>query len=82
MICKDDDFIHSGNSMSCCARKVAKTQEKCGVDEGDSDDDSECRNDLICGTNNCQWFRNVNITDSGYHVDDGPDCCTGNNSKK
>ena len=74
--------MYSGNSLTCCARKIAETQKKCGDDEGDCDDDSECRNDLICGANNCMWFKNVNNTDFGYHVNDGPDCCTGNKSKK
>ena len=42
------------------------TDEPCGVDEGDCDDDDECRNDLICGLSNCP---------DSLDVSSAIDCC-------
>ena len=40
---------------------------KCGLGEGDCDDDAECEGDLVCGDNNC------NPTLDDFYV--GSDCC-------
>ena len=49
----------------CCRDKV----ERCGENEGDCDDDSQCKPGFICGTNNCP-------TGSGSHFNQWTDCCT------
>ena len=36
---------------SCCS-----STSKCGVGEGDCDNDSHCNTGLKCGTNNCKQF--------------------------
>ena len=38
--------------------------DKCGVGEGDCDDDYECKQGLFCGSNNC-----------GSNNHDSDDCC-------
>ena len=64
------DIVHdctatSPHDWGCCKHKA----EKCGENEGDCDDDSQCQDGLICGTNNCP-------TGSGSNFGSGSDCCT------
>ena len=49
-------FRCTGGSDCCTA------ETPCGLDEGDCDQDEQCSNNLICGTDNCLW--------GGYD-----DCC-------
>lgn len=60
-------------SKDCCTLAVEQAHLcevgepcLCGADEGDCDDDSECEEGLICGSDNCP-------EDSGFH--DTHDCC-------
>ena len=48
---------------SCCT-----TTNKCGEDEGDCDKDSDCKEGLTCGNDNC-------IKNSGIQWDATDDCC-------
>ena len=48
---------------SCCTKDV-----QCKEFEGDCDTDDECKDDLICGHNNCP-------TESGLQWDEHDDCC-------
>ena len=48
---------------SCCT-----SNRQCDVDQGDCDSDSECKQGLKCGSNNCK-------TKSGLQWDAGDDCC-------
>ena len=47
------------NNTDCCqiANKgdedFCTIDEPCGVDEGDCDGNDDCRNDLVCGSDNC-----------------------------
>ena len=41
------DLLLSGNS--CCTDNLP-----CGVGEGDCDSDSQCKEGLKCGSNNCE----------------------------
>ena len=49
--------------VSCCT-----TTNKCGEDEGDCDIDSDCKDGLQCGTDNCSQK-------SGLQWGPGDDCC-------
>ena len=42
---------------------------KCGENEGDCDNDSQCKDGLVCGSNNCP-------TGSGSNFNSNTDCCT------
>ncbi len=44
----------------CCS-----TTNQCGDSQGDCDNDDECSDDLICGSNNCP-----------SHFPSDADCCT------
>ena len=50
----------SNDDWDCCS-----SSNKCGVNEGDCDSDSECMDGLVCGSNNCP---------AGAEY--GFDCCT------
>ena len=45
---------------SCC-------NGQCGLGEGDCDRDSDCKGDLVCGSDNCPR--------TGLQWDSGDDCC-------
>jgi len=48
---------------NCCT-----SSNQCGVGEGDCDDDNDCKEDLVCGQNNCQ-------TGMGGNFEGDDDCC-------
>ena len=48
-----------GDVDSCCT-----TNNLCGLEQGNCEDDSECIYELICGTNNC-----------GANFPEGTNCC-------
>ena len=54
-----DEF--GGYRDGCCT-----PDQKCGVNEGDCSDDSDCYPGLVCGTKNCP---------KGVGFDDRADCC-------
>ena len=49
--CKEDKCNADDDDNECCS-----TENPCRVGEGDCDINAECFGDLVCGTNNCQWF--------------------------
>merc|ERR1711935_124146 len=51
-----------GNTWDCC-----KSWSPCRENEGDCDSDDDCFGNLVCGSNNCQFF------DSPFPHD--ADCC-------
>ena len=52
---------HSANGWSCCTK-----ENKCDWFQGDCDKDEECKDGLVCGSNNCQ---------TGMGIDVRIDCC-------
>ena len=65
-------IIEFPESQRCSGRNVDKEKcctndEPCVEGEGDCENDDECREDLVCGNNNCKEFG------SFYHEKD--DCC-------
>ena len=54
-----DDF--GGYLDGCCT-----PDQKCGIDEGDCSEDSDCHPGLVCGTRNCP---------KGVGFSDRADCC-------
>jgi len=65
-------IIKFPESQRCSGRNVDKEKcctndEPCVEGEGDCENDDECREDLVCGNNNCKEFG------SFYHEKD--DCC-------
>ena len=48
---------------SCCT-----PENKCGIDEGDCDNDNDCQDGLVCGSNNCS-------NKSGDDWESSDDCC-------
>ena len=48
---------------SCCT-----PQNKCTENEGDCDSDADCKEGLVCGTDNCP-------VKSGLQWDEADDCC-------
>ena len=53
----------------CCSK-----HNKCGVQEGDCDQDEDCKDDLVCGKNNC-------IKNYDFWWDASDDCCETRKSK-
>ena len=56
-------FTACAGGNSCCS-----TTDKCGEDEGDCDNDSDCKEGLKCGNDNCSQK-------SGFQWDTADDCC-------
>ena len=56
-------FIACTGGDSCCT-----STNKCDVDEGDCDWDSDCKAGLKCGSNNCK-------VKTGLDWDSKDDCC-------
>ena len=52
------------NTWSCCS-----PTKECTVNEGDCDSSDDCKDDLICGTDNCQSLN------PGKPFPTGADCC-------
>ena len=46
-VCNSIGF--SGDDYKCCT-----SSNKCDLNQGDCDDDEECGDGLVCGTDNCQ----------------------------
>jgi len=61
-------FLGTANAEVCSGGDTCCTlrPEKCGVNEGDCDNDAECAGDLVCGQDNCG-------NRPGF--DDTDDCC-------
>ena len=56
-------FTACNGGDACCS-----TMNKCGEDEGDCDNDSDCKDALKCGNENCSQKR-------GFQWDATDDCC-------
>ena len=54
--------------------KCCTEEHPCQEGEGDCDNNDECKDDLVCGDNNCKQFGDF------YHEKD--DCCVENNINK
>ena len=65
--CVDGACIRCIGGDSCCTK-----DKPCGLGEGDCDYDSDCKNDLKCGKDNCKKCEKG--TDCGL-FDDTDDCC-------
>ena len=53
----------------CCSDEL-----QCDIGEGDCDQDSHCKGDLVCGDNNCQTNSlNFGLPTESFDYDD--DCC-------
>lgn len=57
-----------GTDTGCCTE-----DEPCDLGDGDCDEDSQCRGDLICGDNNCPAGNDQ--IDSALLWNAGDDCC-------
>ena len=62
-IIKTNCYTACTGGNSCCT-----TTNKCGENEGDCDTDSQCKEGLKCGTDNC-------IGKSGFQWGAADDCC-------
>ena len=62
---------YGSDVSSCCS-----SSNKCGLNQGDCDSDSDCSGNLVCGKNNCRAV-------GGSHFSSGADCCVqpGNHKK-
>ena len=56
-------FKDCNGGDDCC-----NENNKCGVQEGDCDNDSDCLDGLKCGSDNCE-------IKTGLNWDDADDCC-------
>ena len=56
------------SESDCCS-----SLNLCGVGKGDCDTDSDCKDNLKCGINNCQKDFSVNGSDWNWY----DDCCLG-----
>lgn len=69
-------------SMTCCSRKAGGCQDG----QGDCDEDTQCANNLICGHNNCPWYKEKVYQKPGKEPTVAewiiPDCCECNNQYK
>ena len=74
LIIRPGFFLGTSNAEVCDGGDACCTSrpEKCGIDEGDCDDDAECAGNLICGQNNCGGRPGFDDTD---------DCCEIGNVK-
>jgi len=63
-----EERCSGGNS--CCT-----SRNKCGKGEGDCDRDTDCKDGLKCGVNNCRLGQLTNIRDSASSWDLTDDCC-------
>ena len=55
----------NGENNNCCTPNTP-----CDDGDGDCDTDADCKDGLMCGTNNCK------IKTGLYDWDDADDCCT------
>ena len=61
--------IQLGSRLNCTGGDSCCTQDmQCEEFEGDCDNDEECKDDLVCGHNNCPMK-------SGLQWDETDDCC-------
>ena len=56
-------FLGCRGGDSCCT-----SQNRCDIDQGDCDSDSDCKLGLKCGKDNCP-------TKSGHQWESTDDCC-------
>ena len=55
----------------CCSDEL-----QCDIGEGDCDQDSHCKDDLVCGDNNCQTNSlNFGLPTESFDFDYDDDCC-------
>ena len=57
-------------SWSCCS-----SANKCEENQGDCDEDTDCKDGLICGINNCKDIHGLNFPE------DSADCCISEGNK-
>jgi len=75
-----EDFCDGGDS--CCQNHPSK---RCGIGEGDCDEDKDCERGLVCGKDNCRsWGSGFDSTDDCCREPcDGDDsCCSKDNACK
>jgi len=64
-------FLGTANAEVCSGGDACCTSrpEKCGVNEGDCDNDAECAGNLVCGHNNCGGSPGFDDTDDCCEID-------------
>ena len=73
--CNSDFGANVASGMDCCREgrlydwTWCKPDNKCGHGEGDCDNDDECQDGLVCGTDNCRAISGI----SGLNAK--KDCC-------
>ena len=87
--CNYDTSLGFSALLDCCYNATIGDYQfcssgiQCGINEGDCDSDDECQNDLVCGTDNCNYNASLGFSsdlDCCYNpVMGDPDFCTVSN---
>merc|ERR1712142_601095 len=71
---KESEIIPRCRGRNFDQEKCCTDDKPCDVGEGDCEDNDECKDDLVCGNNNCKQFGDY------YHEKD--DCCVVNKTNE